>query len=271
MKFQDQLSRTIELQSFPPKKIVSVVPSQTELLSDFGLDEEVIGITKFCVHPEHWFRNKVRIGGTKKLNISLIKELKPDLIIANKEENLQAEVELLAKEFPVWISDISNLNDAYEMIEKLGELTGKTEESAKLLTQIKLNFEKEFLYGRQTEMSSELRPRAAYLIWKEPYMAAGGDTFISEMMNVAGFQNALQTKSRYPEVSVDDLTKINADILFLSSEPYPFSEKHAEELQSILPQTKIKLVDGEMFSWYGSRLLLTPAYLRQLRELVFNS
>src|SRR6478672_34971 len=124
---KDQSGRTVTLNQFPPKRIISIVPSQTELLYDLGLDEEVIGITKFCVHPERWFRTKKRIGGTKQLNLSAIRELQPDLIIANKEENLQHQVEELEKDFPVWISVIRNLQDACDMIRMVGQLANKNE------------------------------------------------------------------------------------------------------------------------------------------------
>ena len=267
MHFADQLNRTIELHPFPPKRIISVVPSQTELLYDLGLDKEVIGITKFCIHPETWFRTKTRVGGTKQLNVQLIHELQPDLIVANKEENLRDQVEELANEFPVWISDIKNLQDAYDMIKSIGKLVGRPQSSNNLIESIKSNFQK-YLPGE------DLRPvvsNAAYLIWKDPYMTIGGDTFISDMMKVCGMKNMFEKEKRYPEITINDLSNGNCELLLLSSEPYPFKQKHLQELQLQLPSAKILLVDGEMFSWYGSRLKFAPAYLRQLRELAFNS
>ena len=111
----DQTGRSITIPD-SPKRIISIVPSQTELLFDLGLSDEVIGITKFCVHPEEWFRKKTRVGGTKQLNMETIRSLQPDLIVANKEENEQVQVEDIAKEFPVWISDIKTLSDAKRMI-----------------------------------------------------------------------------------------------------------------------------------------------------------
>jgi len=267
MKFSDQLKRQLEILTFPPKRIISLVPSQTELLSDLGLDEEVIGITKFCVRPAHWFHTKTRIGGTKKINLSLIRSLHPDLIIANKEENLQQEVEALAKDFPVWISDVRNLEDSYEMIKVIGELVGKQDTAAELIEKIKSNFRSIF---SQTENSNH-ELRTAYLIWKDPLMTIGGDTFISNMMTICGFENIFQGEHRYPEVSLGQLSTVNCQLLLLASEPFPFKQKHIEELQQILPETKIILVDGEMFSWYGSRLLHAPAYFSKLRQLVFNA
>jgi len=267
MRFSDHLDRQIELCTFPPKRIISLVPSQTELLFDLGLDEEVIGITKFCVHPGIWFHTKTRIGGTKKLNLSLIRSLHPDLIIANKEENLQQEVEALAKEFPVWISDVKDLDDSYQMIKCVGELVGRQETAEKLIEKIRSNFRD--LFSR-TENSNH-KFRTAYLIWKDPFMTVGGDTFINNMMSICGFENIFQKELRYPEISLRQLSTLNCQLLLLSSEPFPFKQKHAEELQAILPEKRIMMVDGEMFSWYGSRLLRAPSYFSQLRELVFNA
>src|SRR3984893_2733408 len=184
---KDQLRRKIMLWQHPPKRIISLVPSQTELLYDLGLDEEVIGIIKFCVHPEIWFRTKQRVGGTKQLNLALIRQLNPDLIIANKEENKQEEIEELVKDFPVWISDIHNLEEAYQMIRLIGELVCKEEVSHELVTRIKTNlgdtnYTKDENYTNYTNDGNYTnfirRPRTCYLIWKDPYMTVGGDTFI---------------------------------------------------------------------------------------------
>jgi len=258
-QFTDQLNRTIELHH-APKKIISLVPSQTELLHHLGLEEEVIGITKFCVHPTEWFRMKQRIGGTKNLAIKKIKELQPDLIIANKEENVQSQVEELAALYPVWVSDVNNLADALQMIEGIGTITNKETEARQLSTAI------QSLFTQVQSPGSKLR--TTYLIWKDPYMTVGGDTFIHHLLKRAGFENIFATHQRYPVISIDDLQKTNCELLLLSSEPYPFKQKHIDELQALLPTTKILLVDGEMFSWYGSRLLKSPAYFNSLHQQI---
>ena len=260
MFFQDQTGRNIDIRQIPTK-IISLVPSQTELLFDLGLEEEVKGITKFCVHPEKWFRSKTRIGGTKKLDLKKIHDLQPDLIIANKEENEKEQVEVLAKKFPVWISDVRNLNQAMEMIVSVGLITGKIDSAKKIASEINKNF-------------SELNPlnkkiKTAYLIWRDPYMTIGSDTFIHDMMLRIGLENIFRDRSRYPVTSIEELNVLNCEFILLSSEPYPFSEKHRNEIQQILPQTKIALVDGEMFSWYGSRLLKAPAYFQKLQKQLF--
>jgi ABC-type Fe3+-hydroxamate transport system substrate-binding protein len=255
--FIDQTGRSITLNK-TPQRIISLVPSQTELLFELGLKEEVIGITKFCVHPAEWFRTKTRIGGTKHLKLDVIYRLQPDLIIANKEENVKEQVEELEKYFPVWISDVNNLNDAYTMIEQIGLLTWKQQPANEIMLQAKEGF------AKLPTQDSQLR--TAYLIWQNPYMTVGGDTFIHSMLEAAGFENMYADKIRYPEITIDELRITNCQLLFLSSEPYPFKQKHVAELQSALPNTKIILVDGEMFSWYGSRLLQAPAYLSNLKN-----
>lgn len=241
-----------------PTRIVSLVPSQTELLYRLGLTEQVIGITKFCVHPKEWHQNKIRIGGTKTLNIEKIKTLQPDLILANKEENVREQVEELAKDFPVWVSDVTNLEEALQMIADVGTLVQKETGAQTLVQKIESAF-------AQRQTTNE-KPRTAYLIWKDPFMTIGGDTFIHDMMAKAGFENVFANKQRYPVVSINDLRTVNCQLLLLSSEPYPFTQKHVGELQPHLSGTKILLADGEMFSWYGSRLLKAPAYFQNLHE-----
>lgn len=238
-----------------PKRIISVVPSQTELLFYLGLDVEVVGITKFCIHPADKFKTVTKVGGTKQLEIDQIRALNPDLVIANKEENTQLQIEELMNICPVWISDVHNFDDALEMIRSIGTITNRRTEANILLADITTSFNKLILQA--------LNQRVVYFIWRKPYMAAGPNTFISSMLQKCGLINAVKA-SRYPEISAQELTEINPDLIFLSSEPYPFKQKHADELQELLPSSQIILVNGELFSWYGSRLLDAPAYFRQL-------
>jgi ABC-type Fe3+-hydroxamate transport system substrate-binding protein len=248
--YYDQLGREVNLPSVP-KRIISVVPSQTELLFYLGLNDEVIGITKFCIHPADKFKSTTKIGGTKQLDLAKIKTLSPDLIIANKEENERGQLEELMQHFPVWISDIYNLADAFEMIERVGELINREREAGVLSNSINRNF---------NSFNSPLRNlRVAYFIWRKPYMVAGKNTFIDNMLQKCGLINAFE-QERYPEVDEGMLIEAKPDIILLSSEPYPFKEKHIAELKAIVPSAKIKLVDGEMFSWYGNRLLEAPEY-----------
>jgi ABC-type Fe3+-hydroxamate transport system substrate-binding protein len=256
----DQLGRAVTL-NYPPKKIISLVPSQTELLFDLGLEQEVVGLTKFCIHPADKVARSTKIGGTKKLNIELIRSLKPDLIIGNKEENQREQIEELMQEFPVWMSDIYTLEDAKNAITQIGELVGRAPEAAYLNHLINAGFS-----DLQTlALQKGINKKVAYLIWKSPYMFAGKHTFIDHVLMLNGLQNVV-TDLRYPELELQKLVSLNPDLVFLSSEPYPFNEKHVEEIRKVLPQARIMLVDGEMFSWYGSRLIKAVQYLFQLQD-----
>jgi ABC-type Fe3+-hydroxamate transport system substrate-binding protein len=254
----DQLHRPLHL-PFPPKRIVSLVPSQTELLYALGLSKEVVGITKFCVHPASWFGTKQRVGGTKTVNIEKVEALQPDLVIANKEENVREQIEALEKIAPVWISDIETLEDAIDMIGSVGTLVGRSKEAEQIVSAIELGFQ---------QIAVTATVPTAYLIWKDPLMAAGKDTFIQDMMQRLGFENVFGDVLRYPVVTTEQIMDKGCKLLLLSSEPFPFNEKHAQMLQPLLPGVKIELVDGEMFSWYGSRLTLATKYLRELAKRV---
>lgn len=257
--FVDQLHRTITLAK-APERIISLVPSQTELLYTLGLDKEVVGITKFCIHPDSWFRTKTRVGGTKKINADVIRQLSPDLIIANKEENTADDVKALMEEYPVWVSNVQTLEDACDMMTGIGAITRRTTAASQLVKEVRQRF-------------AALEPPAApvptaYLIWRDPWMAAGGDTFIHQMLHYCGLQNIFADTPRYPVVDADMLAASPCRLVLLSSEPYPFREKHIAEIQAMLPEALVLLVDGELFSWYGSRLLEAPAYFQSILQQV---
>lgn len=253
--FTDQLNRTVILPR-APQRIVSLVPSQTELLAYLGLDHEVVGITKFCVHPEAWFRTKKRIGGTKNVHIDRVHALQPDLILANKEENVREQVEELARHYPVWVSDVNTLADALHMIRAVGELTHTTARAGSIVQEIEASF---------TQLAGLSKPlKVAYLIWRDPYMTIGHDTFIHDQLVRCGLDNVFGHLARYPAVTIEQLQASGCEVLLLSSEPYPFQQKHIDELQPCLPHTRILLADGELFSWYGSRLLKAPGYFHAL-------
>lgn len=251
----DQLGRKVSLDRVP-ERIISVVPSQTELLADLGLEEQVVGITKFCIHPTEWFRNKERVGGTKNLDMEKIRALQPDLILANKEENNQDQILELAKEFPVWISDVDTVDGALDMIRSVGAVTGAEARAEMLVTEINGSFnEKQHAHST-----------AIYLIWNEPMMVAGSDTFISDTMGKAGFRNLI-SETRYPELTDERVIALRPEFILLSSEPFPFKEEHRSAFQERFPDSKVLLVDGEMFSWYGSRMVKAKAYFDELMEL----
>jgi ABC-type Fe3+-hydroxamate transport system substrate-binding protein len=265
----DQMGRHVTV-PLRPQRIISLVPSQTELLFDLGLDEAIVGVTKFCVHPStllraspaNPLRGKPIIGGTKQFRFELIDQLQPDLILGNKEENYQEGINRLAERYPIWMSDIYNLRDALAMIRQVGEMTGKGPGAERLAGEIAAGF-------------AALRPlsqplRVAYFIWQKPFMVAGRPTFVDEMLACCGFVNAFAGvgDGRYPEVSEEMICAANLDAVFLSSEPFPFDEKHRAGFAARFPGTAVYLVDGEMFSWYGSRLLPAAGYMQRFTTAV---
>ncbi len=235
-------------------KVISLVPSITEALFDLGLTEnEVIGRTKFCVHPAEKVKNIEIIGGTKNLNTDKIKSLQPDLIIANKEENVKEQVEELMKDFKVIVNNIETIEDNYYLLKNLGLIFNKEEKAQVFNLKIYEIF-------NQIQLKSKVK--AAYLIWKNPYMTVGSDTFIHHVLSEIGFENIFKNKTRYPEIEIADLNE--ADVIMLSSEPFPFKEKHILELKEAYPDKKIIIVDGEAFSWYGTHIAKCENYFKKL-------
>jgi ABC-type Fe3+-hydroxamate transport system substrate-binding protein len=253
----DHMGRHVECPN-TPNRIISLVPSQTELLYDLGLGDRVVGITRFCIYPTHWFKTKTRVGGTKDVSIPRVAALKPDLVIANREENVKEQIEQIERICPVWISDIADLPAALQMILSIGRLTDTTDKACALAQNIEASW-------KQTAL---LPPyRVLYLIWKDPWMCAGSDTFIDDLLTRSGLINCAPG-NRYPILTDTDLRNIAPDLLLLSSEPYPFKEKHITQLSALLPKTRIVLTDGDMWSWYGSRLLHSAAYVAGLQKLL---
>ena len=256
-EYSDQTGRTIALDA-PPKRIVSTVPSQTELLYDLGLEQEVVGITAYCEHPPHWKSEKAIIGGTKDLQIEKIRDLQPDLVIGNKEENIREQYEAIGEFSNYWISDVETVDDALEMISSIGKLTNTYERAEELRKAIEAE--------RKDLAALPASPKTAFYIWKDPWMLAGNDTFIGAMLEELGWQNiAPSGMGRYPVCAPDELEKYNPDIILLTSEPYAFKSSDSELLMEDFPGTLIKQVDGQLFSWYGSRMLSAFRYLQRLQ------
>lgn len=250
-KITDQLGRVVTIKKLP-SRIVSLVPSQTELFYDLGLDESIVGITKFCCHPTNWKFKKSKIGGTKAVDIEKIRRLQPDLIIGNKEENTQEDIAILESIAPVWISDVTTFEDAIHLIKALGDIFDKQGVASKLVYSISNAF---------TALNkSERSYKVAYFIWHSPDFIAGKATFIDSMLTACGFENVSQ-ETRYPAWNDEFETP---ELVLLSSEPYPFKEKHVAKFHEKFPTAKIMFVDGEYFSWYGSRLRFAPDYFQQL-------
>lgn len=257
---QDQIGRCLSVPD-RPRRVISLVPSQTELICDLDRSDCLVGITRYCIHPKEALNAIPIVGGTKKINRKTIDALNPDLIIGNKEENVREEIECLAADYPVWISDVRDINTAYDMMHGIGCLLNAEAESNEIVKVIRQSF--------ATLPEIQKKQRAAYLIWRKPYMVAGGDTFIQPMLELCGFENVFSHHPhRYPAVTVDELVAAAPEILLLSSEPFPFQDKHIEECQERLPDTRIELVDGEIFSWFGSRIRLAADYFRSLRQIL---
>lgn len=258
MKILDQLHRTLSF-SETPQRIISLVPSQTELLIDLGLENSLVGITKFCVHPIHLRKEKTIVGGTKNIHIDKIKELNPDFIICNKEENTQEIVAQCEKIAPVYVSDILTIEDNLQFIIDIGKILNRKNQAENLIQRIKQK-QKDF----ELQILNKPIQKVAYFIWRNPWMVTGNNNFINELLKINRFENAFKHLDRYPEIEISSLQNLGLDYILLSSEPYPFKEKHIEELQKYT-SAKIILVDGEYFSWYGSRLLKAFGYFKELQ------
>lgn len=261
IRFTDQVGNEATV-PFPPRRIVSLVPSITELLYDLGLEEYLVGVTKFCCHPEQAKSDNTIIGGTKSFHLDKISALDPDLIIGNKEENYKEGIEALQKDYPVFLSDISSIEDSIDFISSIAKITSSNGRARDMKLQMSV---------RQDAFLNEInatgkKPRVVYLIWNEPFMTIGGDTYINTLLGLSGFENCFDDQERYPEIDLGDIKNKAPDFIFLSSEPFPFGEKHFSSFEDILPKSHIKLVDGEMFSWFGSRLLLAFDYFTDLRK-----
>lgn len=250
--YQDHLGRTIELEDIP-QRIISLCPSQTETLYALGLGDRIVGRTRYCIHPAEEVKNAMRVGGTKQVKMERIAELEPDLIIGEKEENTKEMVEEMEKRWPVYVTDVRGPQDALRMIRDLGEITGKMARASLMAEDVEAALQRLPNVGQGR--------RCLYFIWRKPWMVAGRDTFIQGMLELLGFENVVTADmGRYPELTADWIQASGAEVALLSSEPYPFAGKHVEEIQQMVGDAWVELVDGEMFSWYGVRLLEAPYY-----------
>lgn len=256
----DQMGREITLPK-NPTKIISLVPSQTELLVDLGLEHLIVGVTKFCVHPKHLRISKKVVGGTKNISLEKIKAAQPDIVLCNKEENTKEIVEQLEAHFPVHVSDIETLDDALELILQYGKLFDCLMPASRICSTIKKEADNFSNYIKNRPIK-----RVAYFIWKNPWMSVGSDTFIHHLLEKNNFKNVFEKQKRYPEITEKELQDANPELVLLSSEPFPFKENHIKEIQDILPKADVQLVDGEYFSWYGSRLQNSFVYFKSLHH-----
>lgn len=254
----DQAGYEVNIKNVP-QRIVCTVPSLTELLFDLGLEEKIIGVTRFCVRPQNARKKAAIIGGTKDIDLNTLRKLRPDLIIGNKEENVKDQISEAKKLAPVWLSDVNNLNDARRAIEEIGKITHTFEKAAAMSKSISAA-EEELRQIRSPQKS------ALYFIWKNPYMVAGKNSFINAMLSLCGLQNiAPEENARYPALSLEQIQEIEPEVIILSSEPYPFCSGDLHQIAEKLPRTQAYLLNGEIFSWYGSRLIPALKYIRSLK------
>ncbi len=254
------MGREIEI-SLPLERVISLVPSQTELLVDLGLASKIVAKTKFCIHPKQLLSKIPNIGGTKNFDLDKIRNLKPDLIIGNKEENSKDLIYELEKTHPIWLSDVITFEDALAMINSLSHLFDKGNRGNDIVNEIISQFNTLPDFNGQSVL---------YLIWSKPYMGVGSNTFIDSILKKIGLKNVLEGIERYPKLTDKQIVRFNPDYVFLSSEPFPFKIRHKEKLKELIPNSGIKFVNGEMFSWYGSRLLQAPDYFKMLFESLYE-
>ncbi|AMC11893.1 cobalamin-binding protein [Lutibacter profundi] len=257
----DSLKREILIKT-TPKRIVSLVPSQTELLYDLGLENEIVGITKFCVHPYHLKATKTIVGGTKKVDFNKIKALQPDFILCNKEENSYDFLPELEKIAPTYFSDVNSIQDSLNLIANLGNILNRRTESINLIE--KINFK---LTNFKSFIKDKPARKVAYFIWANPWMVAGNNTYINEILKLNKFENIYANRSRYPKVEINKIRhEGDPDVIILSSEPFPFKDEHAMEIATYTNRSVTVFADGELFSWFGSRLLLSFDYFKELHK-----
>lgn len=244
------------------ERVISLVPSLTELVLDIGIDNRLIGRTRFCLYPEDEVSKVEIVGGTKNPNLKKILALKPDLIIANKEENRKEDIEYLKEHTEVLVTIIDTIEEAKRTIEIIGELLDLQKNSIDLVSKV----------TSLQNLNKDFKPiDTAYFIWKDPWMVAASKTYIDDVMAQFKLKNAFKEFERYPQITIDDLKDKSPELILLSSEPYPFAEKHADELRKLFPSTEIVCINGEWFSWYGSRMVAAFKNLQEWRTDIINS
>jgi ABC-type Fe3+-hydroxamate transport system substrate-binding protein len=233
-------------------RLVSLCPSLTELAFDLGRGPELVGVTRFCVHPAELLRGVEQVGGTKDPDIARIVELAPDLVLMNREENRVEDAEALrAAGLRVHDSMPRTPDETAEMVRSIGQAVGREIEGEAIARDIESRAERVRRAGR-----SAPRVRFAYFIWRKPWMSVNADTFAHALLELAGGQNVFGDRPvRYPEVTAEALSLAEPDLVLLGSEPFPFAEKHGDELAHLtgLPRERFQLADGEYLSWHGSR------------------
>jgi len=260
----DQIGQTHYFNK-PPQRVVSLVPSITYLLHRLDLDDVVLGITRFCKLPAHFKKSKTIIGGTKQVNFDKVKQLRPDLFIISKEENTKEIADALQSIAPVFVTDVYDCASNKALISSMGQIFDIPEKAN--LLQAQIDKAKSDLLAIRLQKTY----KTLYFIWQNPWMTVGGDTFINQMMQLSGFQNIYADQKRYPTVDLSSINSKNIDVILLSSEPFPFKEKHRNLLQKQFLHAKILLVEGEPFTWFGAYPDIGFRYLQNLLKTIANA
>jgi ABC-type Fe3+-hydroxamate transport system substrate-binding protein len=240
----------------PAQRIVSLVPSATELLCALGLADALVGVTAYCVEPPEVVRRRVRVGGEKDPDLDAIRALAPDLVVANVEENRREDVEALrGAGIPVWVTYPRSVADGLRMIGELGAVTGTSAAAGALLAEL------EPLAARVRVEAAARSPVAVfYPIWRGPYMTINRDTYVSDVIAVCGGRNVFADEpARYPVVTLDEMARRRPDVILLPDEPFRFRRAHLADFAPhrdvpAVRDGRILLVDGKRFSWHGPRL-----------------
>jgi ABC-type Fe3+-hydroxamate transport system substrate-binding protein len=243
-------------------RIVSLVPSLTELLCDLGLADALVGRTGFCIHPAATVRGIAKVGGTKSVNVDKIRKLAPTHLVVNIDENEKPTVDALAAFIPaVIVTHPLEPRDNLDLYRLFGGIFGADEAAARLCAA----FEQE--YAALAALPPRPMQRVLYCIWQDPWMTVSRDTYIARMLALAGMRQwqAAGEQKRYPAFSWSDALANEIDEVLLSSEPYRFTEDHVDAIERQTGKPA-RLVDGEMMSWYGSRAIAGLRYLRALRQ-----
>jgi len=256
----DQLNRKIEINN-NLNNIISLVPSLTELLFFLKMDEQVKGITNFCVHPSDKLSDKVIVGSPLHVDYEKIEQINPDIIIAGKSENNKNNIEKIAEKYPVWVSDVRSIEDACKMIEKIGMICNQSDLSYNITKNISVGFD---------SLADKTKIKVCYLVWEKPFMVAGNNNYINDILKKTGLINVFEHKEGYAKVTAKEMQECQADFVLLPSEPYKFDNSHISTYKNLINKATVLLVDGQLFSWYGNRMLLAINYLKNMKKLMLS-
>ncbi len=239
-----------------PRRIVSLIPSITETLFALGLGDAVVGCTVYCTHPPEGVAGKVRVGGEKNPKLDVIRDLAPDLVVANVEENVREHVDTLrAWGIPVYVTYPRTVTEAIRLVRDLGQLTGAGERAAEIADALDVRLEE-----TRARRIGRRSVRVFCPIWRKPYMTINADTYVHDMLAACGGENVFAAMpTRYPQVTLADVARARPEVILLPDEPYRFRRAHIADFSAhpeipALRDGRVHLVDGKLLSWYGPRI-----------------